>query len=417
MKHSNQKVPLWTREFIDLSIGAGLQSTMDQMLVAAFPLFLMARGFSSSQVGMVVGVYTFCCIFMRALAGRLVDSLGRRIIALIGVVIFALPLLGFSLWSALWLITLCRGMQGFGVSTVTLCTSTMAADILPRARFAEGIGYFGLFKTMATAIGPAVGVALIQDGSSNLLFAVVAVVLAVSFVFIWRMNYEKTGTHPMEEPAAGAGAPAQAHRSFIWNFLEYTAMPSALLCFILNFGVAAVVNFAVPFAENMDLSLAGLFFTIEAATMFISRFLAGRVGESWGYYRTLFVGVLVVGASFLLLGLVQNTALFLFTGALYGVGCGFVWPMFNVLCLVRAPAHNRGRALTTYNLSSDAGVGVGALLCGVIIDHFGYRAIFFGSAAVAGLVLLLAWRWHRTLPSMYGESETTAPVGTRLAKK
>lgn len=404
MKHNRHaKVPLWTREFIDLSIGSGLQSTMDQMLVAAFPLFLMAQGFSTSRVGAVVGVYTFCCIFMRAMAGRLVDSIGRRIIALIGILLFALPLVGFALFPALWLITLCRGIQGFGVSTVTLCTSTMAADVLPRQRFAEGIGYFGLFKTMATAIGPALGVALIQDRSSGLLFLVVAVVLAISSVFIWRLDYEKTGAHPIEEAAPGVGAPAEVHNGFIWKFLEYTAIPSALLCFILNFGVAAVVNFAVPFAETMDLSYAGLFFTIEAATMFISRFLAGRIGESWGYYRTLIAGVLIVGASFLLLGFVHNTVLFLFTGALYGVGCGFIWPMFNVLCLVRASAHNRGKALTTYNLSSDAGVGVGALLCGVIIDALGYRAIFFGSAAVAALVVLLASHWRRTMPDMYGE--------------
>ena len=413
MTRGKSRVRLWTREFFELCIADSSQSTVVQMLVSAFPLYLMARGFSASEVGVVVGVYTFCCLVMRALSGGLIDSCGRRIIGLIGAIIFTVPLLGFVLVPYLAVLILCRAVQGFGASAMSLCTGTMAADVLPKERFAEGIGYFGLFKTLATAIGPALGIALMEDGSSNLLFIVTAVAVAVTFLMIWLLNYEKTGAHPIEEeePVSAAEEPPVVHGKFLWKFLDATAVPSSFLCFVLFFGVAAVVNFVAPFAETMDLSYAGLFFTFEAGTMFFSRFLAARIGAKLGYYRTLMSGMLIMGVSFLLLGFVRSSALLLFTGALYGVGCGLTWPMFNVLCLVRAPAHNRGKAVSTYYLACDAGGGVGALLCGVVIDAFGYRAIFFGSAAIAALVLLLARRWHRTIPAMYGETQSPQSEG------
>ena len=404
MKHNNHtKVPLWNREFLELCLADASQSTVVQMLVSAFPLYLMARGFRASQVGVIVGVYTFCCLIMRALSGSLIDTCGRRVIGLIGAVIFTVPLLGYQFLPFLWLIILCRGIQGFGASAVSLCTGTMAADVLPKERFAEGIGYFGLFKTLATAIGPALGISLMQEGSSSRLFFVTALAVAATFWMLWLLNYEKTGAHAIVEEPDSVPPQPELHGRFLWTFLDATAVPSGLLCFILFFGVAAVINFVAPFAETMNLAYAGLFFTMEAGTMFFSRFLAARIGAKLGYYRTLVSGISLMGLSFLLLGFVHSTALLLSIGALYGLGCGLTWPMFNILCLVRATPHNRGKAVSTYYLAEDAGNGVGALLCGVVIDAFGYRAIFFGSAAIAALVLLLARRWHRTMPAMYGE--------------
>ena len=234
MTRNKSRVRLWTREFFELCVADGSQSTVVQMLISAFPLYLMGKGFSASEVGIVVGVYTFCCLIMRALSGGLIDSCGRRIIGLIGAIVFTAPLLGFVLVPYLAILILCRAVQGFGASAMSLCTGTMAADVLPKERFAEGIGYFGLFKTLATAIGPALGIALMQDGSSSLLFAVTAIAVAVTFVMIWLLNYETTGEHAIEEEPVQTQLSTQpAHCKWLWKFLDFSAVPSSFLCFVL----------------------------------------------------------------------------------------------------------------------------------------------------------------------------------------
>lgn len=132
--------------------------------------------------------------------------------------------------------------------------------------------------------------------------------------------------------------------------------------------------------------------------MFAVRFFSGRIANRIGYFGSLAVGIAVIIGGFFLLGITDSFFSLMLAGFVYGAGSGLAWPMFNVLCLHGVAPNHRGKALSTYFASYDLGMGLGGFCWGLVIDLAGYRSIFFISAALSLLSLVLATalrRWNR----------------------
>lgn len=393
-------VRLWTPDFIRVCTSNSFMGVVLQMLIAAAPLYLAAQGISSKQVGMVISGYTICTLIMRFVSGNLVDRNGRFLVTMVGSLMFLLPIAGFMFWPILPVIVICRVVQGLGASSLSTGFGAMVADVLPRERFAEGIGYFGLFMAIITAIGPALAIRLCQDEEYMLLFIISAVLFLIGIALLTTIRYERRGTYaaPQREESE---PPAPAN--FLWKFLDKPAIPIACVCFLSHICVAAALNYVAPFAVSLGIRGSGLFFTCQAFSMLFTRFFSGRFSIRFGNFRVLFAGMILMFSSIFLVGFVQSLGLLAAAGIIYGAGCGLAWPMFNVLCLINSPSSHRGRALSTYYISYDGGVGLGALIWGFVIDALGYRWVFWSSAMIAIVSLALALLLRRKAPWVYGE--------------
>jgi len=69
-----------------------------------------------------------------------------------------------------------RFLHGIGEGYATTATGTIVAEVVPSRRKGEGIGYFSLSFVLATAIGPFLGIHLIEnfDYQSIFIFSFVA---------------------------------------------------------------------------------------------------------------------------------------------------------------------------------------------------------------------------------------------------
>ena len=162
---------LWTFIFIRVGLVTALTGIATQMLLSAFPQYLSNQGFTATQMGLVASGYTACAMIMRVFAGNLIDRKGRRVMCLLGLALFTLPILGFlKSGMVIMAIVALSFVQGFGASLSSLSVGTMAPDVLPKERLGEGVAYYGLFNSMATAIGPAIGISLIAGGEDYKLF-------------------------------------------------------------------------------------------------------------------------------------------------------------------------------------------------------------------------------------------------------
>ena len=65
-----------------------------------------------------------------------------------------------------------RLVNGIAVGIASTATGTIIAQILPATRRGEGIGYYSMSTTLATAIGPFLGLMLAQHVSYFVIFMV-----------------------------------------------------------------------------------------------------------------------------------------------------------------------------------------------------------------------------------------------------
>ncbi len=77
-----------------------------------------------------------------------------------------------------------------------------------------------------------------------------------------------------------------------------------------------------------------------------------------------------------------------------GVGFGAVQSTGQATAVKITPPHRTGLAMSTFYTFADIGVGIGPLLCGLLIPFAGYRGMYVAVAVVAGACLFI-YPWVR----------------------
>ncbi len=121
----------------------------------------------------------------------------------------------------------------------------------------------------------------------------------------------------------------------------------------------------------------------------------GRLADVWGHGRILTVGLLVSAVGFVGCGLASEFSWLVAARVAQGVGAALMSGSAPALVTLAVPAEARGRALGVLQMSMAAGYAVGPLIGGVLVDAFGWRAVFLFRVVPA---LLLAWLAAKKLP-------------------
>src|SRR5690606_13395181 len=128
----------------------------------------------------------------------LVDSYARKPLLLFGTGMFVAVFIGYYFALSVLFFVVLRFVHGlfWGLSTVS--ANTVAIDIIPSSRRAEGIGYFGVNTSIAMAVAPYIGVQIYEgSGFDALLTAALAMgcLAVVAAAFIRVPEREQVVTH------------------------------------------------------------------------------------------------------------------------------------------------------------------------------------------------------------------------------
>ncbi|MBR5053691.1 MAG: MFS transporter, partial [Bacteroidaceae bacterium] len=139
-----------------------------------FPLYLSeVFGATKDETGMVLSGYALTALLIRPFSGFFVDSFPRKVVLLVCYGLFALFFGGYLIAGSLLSFCIIRTLHGAPMGATTVANSTVAIDVLPSSRRAEGIGYYGLSNNLGTAIAPTVGMLIYQwTANYNLIFTI-----------------------------------------------------------------------------------------------------------------------------------------------------------------------------------------------------------------------------------------------------
>src|SRR5438270_13420373 len=177
----------------------------------------------------------------------------------------------------------------------------------------------------------------------------------------------------------------------------------AAMCFALFMLMLdnTVVNVALPSIQrDLNASLSSLEWTINAYTLTLAVLMVtgGRLGDIFGRRRMFLFGVVVFGASSLIIGFAPNEAVLVAFRAIQGVGAAFMMPATLSIITQTFPAEQRGMAIGTWAGVSAMALAIGHVLGGFLTQAVSWRAIFFINppiAVIAIAVTLFATRASR----------------------
>ncbi|MDP8223204.1 MAG: MFS transporter [Candidatus Lernaella stagnicola] len=361
-------------------------------LMPTLPLYMRnVFGFDNSQIGMVIAVFSIAGLLVRPFAGYLLDSLPRFAVFMTAFVLISALYGAYALAGGMIGLICVRLLHGGTWATVTTATSTMVVDILPVQRRGEGIGIFALAFPLATAIGPVIGLAIMAQWGSTVLFVALSL---ISFVGL--------GVGVMTR---GAPSPEKPRPFRIADLLLKKALPVSITMLFLTFPYGGALVFASLYAAEKDLGSSGPFFVVFSVCLILARVLFGR-GFDRGQIRGPVVGAMALFAAGLFwLSFVGNAWQFAMAGGMIGFGFGIIMPLLQTMANSVAKPNERGAANSTFFISFDLGIGVGSYITGFWAKQTSLENVylFSWSFIVLGLAVFLLWAypyWRRLRPQV-----------------
>lgn len=130
----------------------------------ALPALVTAFTATPGQVQWVVVAYLLAVTSISVTAGSAGDRWGRRRVLLAGISIFTVGAVAGALAPSLVTLVIARGVQGVGAAVMTALPLALARDLVADGRTGRIMGLLGTTSAVGTALGPALGGALIGWG-------------------------------------------------------------------------------------------------------------------------------------------------------------------------------------------------------------------------------------------------------------
>ena len=118
---------------------------------------------------------------------------------------------------------------------------------------------------------------------------------------------------------------------------------------------------------------------------------AGWLCDRFSVYKLLATGILIWAASTLLMGFVGGFASLFVLRIMLGIGESLAFPGSSKIIARHVPAERRGVANAALAMGIALGPAVGTLVGGLILNFYGWRAIFF-TFGILTLLWLAPWR-------------------------
>ena len=360
---------LWNSNYLKVWTANFMIFFSFMLLTPLLPSYLSDTfGADKQTIGIVLSGYTLTALLIRALSGYMVDSFPRRVVMVASYMLFAVFFAGYLAAGTLMLFAIVRTLHGAPFGATTVSNSTVAIDVLPASRRAEGIGYYGLSNNIATAISPTVALVLFEHyGNYDMLFWLAFVTSLVGLACTASVKHRKREVARERK--------ALSLDRFI--LLKGWRQGSAMVCFAFSYGVLATY-IAIYGKDELGITGGtGLFFMLLAIGLIMSRLVGSRTLRQGKVTQNATVGTAISLCGYLLFAAVHNHWGYYGAALIIGLGNGHMFPAFQTMFINLAENSQRGTANSTLLVSWDIGIGLGTLVGGIVAEHVSYHAAFW----------------------------------------
>lgn len=365
------------------------------MMIPELPDYLARLG-GREYVGLIIALFTLTAGVSRPFSGKITDTVGRVPVMAFGSIIcffcgFLYPYL-ITVWGFLTL----RLIHGFSTGTKPTATSAYVADVVPATRRGEAMGMLGLFTAMGMSLGPAIGSWLADDYSMNVMFWTSSAFALLSIAILLRMPETLVNKQPFRFGLL---------RLKKEEIFDKQAIPPFIVLLLQSFSSGTILTVISSVSSSLGIANKGLFFTVYTIASLAVRLLFSKSSDRYGRVPVLFISTSVLALSMVFLVLTDPSdkhALIWFwsSAILYGMSWGMNSPTVQAWTADLSDERTRGRAMATMYIALEAGIGLGAIASGWLLNHWigeiGIDASFAVSGALAVVaVFYLAWYWQQ----------------------
>lgn len=357
-------------------------------VVPFLTLYMLPQGYTTGQVGVVLGAYGAGNLLSAAVGGQLADTLGRRKTIVLSMVLAAIGMMALSQASTFLWLTLLSGLVGFSGEMYRPAASALLVDLVAEEQRPAAFAAYRVAFNAGWMLGPATAGFLASydyfwlfagDAATCLLFGVVA----------WFALPKGVKRSEADRGIRGA--------------IEVIRKDKAYLLFLLSlFGPGLILmqthaaySTYVVRDLGFDEKVYGQLLSLNGLLIILFELPITSVTQRYPIRRVMALGFLLLGVGLALSGLSGALWVLIASMCVLTLGEMIAFPLMGAFVAKLAPPDMRGRYMgmngCVWSLSMMCGPGLGLSLYGahaglywwscVVVGALGALAIFIDPAS------------------------------------
>jgi MFS family permease len=375
----------------------------------------------ASLVAMVQSSLMLPIMIFAMPAGAIADMYDRRKVAMIAGSVGILGASGLTILSATgtlspYLLLTCCFIIGSGMALMGPVWQASVSEQVPASYLPSAIGLNSIAFNVARSFGPALGGVIVAAAGSVAAFGInVAFYLpALIVLYLWKRT-----PPPMRlPPERMMRAIVSGARYIVHSPSTRTVILRTLATSIAGGAVTALMPLISRDLLGGGAPTYGILLGASGVGAVAGAMAMGRLRSRFSDERILQVCAVLGGTSVVVVGLSHSMALTMAMLFVTGGAMTISFSVYNIELQISAPRWVAGRALAAFQAGAAGGVGLGAMLWGVVARGGGVEfALVASGLTMTACALLGLWRRmpEATDPSDSEEAELLADPEVRLA--
>lgn len=379
-----------TGKLVILMVSAFVDMLGVLMILPLMPFYAEKLGAGGTIVGLLVASFSVAQLVSAPFWGRFSDRHGRRPALMISLFASAVAFVVFAYADSLWMLFLSRLIQGAGGGTVGVIQAYVADATRPEDR-ARALGWLSAATNAGVSLGPAMG-AWLRPLGAEWPGLVAAVLCLINMAFVWRFLAEPRAAHERGAPAV-KGTSREAVLAVVAHPQRATSRLILIYAIAIGAfqGTTAILALFLGWRFGVTETSIGYFFTYMGVLSVVTRALfLGSLVDRFGEARLARVGLSLLTAGLLGMGLAPNIPLLAIAVGLLPLGTAFTFPCVTALLSRVIDASSRGLYMGVQQTYGGISRVAFPVIFGAAYDRIGQVSPFLISATMVALTFLLA---------------------------
>jgi len=353
------------------------------IIVPILPIYAAELGATGFSLGVIVAGFPLSAGMLQPFVGSLSDRHGRKGFLVSGLIIFGLTGYIYTLAGSVGHLVMIRIFHGVGAALVFPIAMAYITDAAAGKNVGRYMGMFNIAIFSGIGAGPMLGGFFLDMLGRNSAFYAMAVLSLVSTALVAAML-------PGRDPFSVAGAPERVFavfRQMIGNQRLkgiLLARMSTMIIIVPTFAFLPLLMTRQMAASGSDIGMVIACRTLVNAVLQVP---FGKLADRWNQNRLLLAGSAIISIGIFLVPFAVSLVPLLLLFGLIGLGEAVSWPAMGALAAKEGQKYGQGSMMGAFNMAMNAGLFIGAMGVGALVDLLGIAWSFY---TVALLLIICA---------------------------
>jgi DHA1 family multidrug resistance protein-like MFS transporter len=383
-------IPMEKRTLVILLLALFVAVLGVGIIAPIIPIYATDLGATGVTLGLMIAGFSITRGALQPVVGSLSDRHGRKRFLVVGLSIYAVMGLTYTLANSVEHLVLIRLFHGVGSAMIVPIAMAYIGDLTPQGQEGRYMGMLNIALFAGISGGPILGGVFLDTIGINPAFYAMSALTAASLgLILTLLPPQRSDREIRSTPNLLTTLRRMLHNSRVVGML----LPriGTMIVMVPTMGFLPVLMYGPMGATFIEIGIVIAARTIVNAGLQLP---FGKLADRYNKVVLIITGCFVISAGVFLMPFAADFLQLVWLSVLIGMGEALIWPTLGAIAVEEGHQYGQGSMMGVFNMAMSLGVLIGSLVAGSFMDLIGLQygfytvSVILAVTAVAGGLLI-----------------------------